>query len=127
MLHVPRGDEPCTGTLPVSAGPFTQSRLVEVRPRTEPSGRPRSAPLPQRGIRTDLVARVRREIAEGRYDTPEKWEAALDRCWPSSRREVTRVTAERSTWRGFHSSFIASGIVLHVAADRPIMRIKNHS
>jgi uncharacterized protein YpuA (DUF1002 family) len=30
-------------------------------------------------IRADLVARVRREIAEGRYDTPEKWDAALDR------------------------------------------------
>ncbi len=30
-------------------------------------------------IRLDLVARVRREIAEGVYETPEKWEAALDR------------------------------------------------
>jgi hypothetical protein len=25
----------------------------------------------------DLVERVRRAIAEGRYETPEKWEAAL--------------------------------------------------
>ena len=32
-----------------------------------------------RPIRTDLVERVRREIAAGIYDTPEKWEAALDR------------------------------------------------
>ena len=31
------------------------------------------------GIRTDLVARVRAEIAAGTYDTPEKWQAALDR------------------------------------------------
>jgi hypothetical protein len=30
-------------------------------------------------IRVDLVARVRREIAAGTYDTPERWEAALDR------------------------------------------------
>ena len=30
-------------------------------------------------IRADLVARVRQEIAEGRYDTAEKWDAALDR------------------------------------------------
>jgi hypothetical protein len=30
------------------------------------------------GIRADLVARVKREIAEGTYDTPERWEAALD-------------------------------------------------
>lgn len=30
-------------------------------------------------IRTELVQRVRREIAAGVYDTPDKWEAALDR------------------------------------------------
>ena len=30
-------------------------------------------------IRHDLVARVRREIAAGEYDTPEKFERALDR------------------------------------------------
>ena len=29
-------------------------------------------------IRHALVARVRQEIAAGVYDTPEKWEAALD-------------------------------------------------
>ena len=31
------------------------------------------------GIRVDLVARVRKEIADGTYDTPEKLEAALER------------------------------------------------
>jgi hypothetical protein len=30
-------------------------------------------------FRHDLVARVRRQLADGVYDTPEKWEAALDR------------------------------------------------
>jgi hypothetical protein len=30
-------------------------------------------------IRHDLVARVRQEIAAGTYETPEKWQAALDR------------------------------------------------
>ena len=30
-------------------------------------------------IRRELVDRVRREIAAGDYDTPAKWEAALDR------------------------------------------------
>ena len=32
-----------------------------------------------RPIRYELVERVRREIAAGTYETPEKWEAALER------------------------------------------------
>jgi hypothetical protein len=36
---------------------------------------------PQEEIRRDLVNRVRREIASGDYDTPEKWEEALDRLY----------------------------------------------
>jgi hypothetical protein len=36
--------------------------------------RPRSS-----GIRADLVARVRAEIAAGTYDTPERWDKALDK------------------------------------------------
>ncbi|MBL8799487.1 MAG: hypothetical protein JNM56_36735 [Planctomycetia bacterium] len=31
------------------------------------------------GVRSELVRRVRREIAAGTYDTPEKFEAALER------------------------------------------------
>ncbi len=31
------------------------------------------------GLRTDLVARVRQEIAAGTYETPDKLDAALDR------------------------------------------------
>jgi hypothetical protein len=36
---------------------------------------------PPRGdeIRADLVERVRREIAAGLYETPEKWDIALQR------------------------------------------------
>jgi hypothetical protein len=30
-------------------------------------------------IRIELVERVRKEIAKGTYETPEKWEIALDR------------------------------------------------
>jgi hypothetical protein len=30
-------------------------------------------------IRADLVERVRREIAAGTYETPEKWDIALQR------------------------------------------------
>ena len=33
----------------------------------------------RRPIRWDLVHRVRREIADGIYETPEKWDVALDR------------------------------------------------
>jgi hypothetical protein len=38
-------------------------------------------PLTDPAIRADLVRRVRREIAAGTYDTPEKWEAALERLF----------------------------------------------
>jgi hypothetical protein len=34
-----------------------------------------------RPIRRDLVERVRREIAAGTYETPEKWDAALDKLF----------------------------------------------
>lgn len=30
-------------------------------------------------MRLDLITRVRQEIADGAYDTPDRWEAALDR------------------------------------------------
>jgi hypothetical protein len=30
-------------------------------------------------VRQELIDRVRREISAGTYDTPEKWQAALDR------------------------------------------------
>jgi hypothetical protein len=44
-----------------------------------PSPAPGKRPRRPRKIRTELVERVRREIAEGTYDTPEKFQAALDR------------------------------------------------
>jgi hypothetical protein len=40
---------------------------------------PNDRPQDDRTIRTDLVERVRREIAAGTYDTPEKWAIALER------------------------------------------------
>jgi hypothetical protein len=54
-------------------------------PLSGPSGRRRTRwndnppPSDDRPIRADLVARVRREIAEGSYDTPEKFDVALER------------------------------------------------
>ena len=41
---------------------------------------PKGLPLEDdKGIRRELVDRVRKEIAAGAYDTPEKWQTALDR------------------------------------------------
>ncbi len=41
------------------------------------AARPRCTEQPAAdGIRHELVARIRREIAEGKYDTEEKWLAA---------------------------------------------------
>lgn len=37
--------------------------------------------FPDPEIRHELVARIRREIAQGTYETPEKWESALERLW----------------------------------------------
>lgn len=48
-------------------GPFSRDRF------------PHAAPSPS--IRQELVDRIRREIAEGTYETPEKWEAALERLF----------------------------------------------
>jgi hypothetical protein len=38
-----------------------------------------NSPRDDPGIRKDLVAKVRKEIEAGTYDTEEKWDAALDR------------------------------------------------
>ncbi len=62
---------PCT-----LKGPVTQDRPWWHPPRRKAR---RRSPAAEPEVRTDLVARVRREIAAGTYDTPEKWEAALDR------------------------------------------------
>ena len=42
-----------------------------------PENRSSGESFPPAEIRTELVARVRREIAAGRYETDEKWDAAL--------------------------------------------------
>lgn len=49
------------------------------RPHWRQKSAPRTEPAQDATIRTDLVARVRREIADGTYDTPEKFDLALDR------------------------------------------------
>ena len=42
-------------------------------------GRARNVIADTPEFRTELVDRVRRAIAAGTYDTPERWDAALDR------------------------------------------------
>jgi hypothetical protein len=49
------------------------SRFDRLRPPEPPAEAEQPGPD---GIRHELVARVRREIAEGKYDTEEKWLAA---------------------------------------------------
>jgi hypothetical protein len=57
------------GTTEVAAPPKKKRSRKRARQAEERSSR----------IRTELVERVRREIAAGAYDTPQKWEEALDR------------------------------------------------
>jgi hypothetical protein len=62
---------PCT-----LKGPVTQQREWWQRAKRKPS-HPKTGVVP--GIRIELVQRVRRAIAAGTYDTPEKLAMALDR------------------------------------------------
>lgn len=70
------------------SGPVTRARPWWGDSKTRRNAKGRDAVMDKpatecsredRPIRADLVERVRREIAEGTYDTPEKWEKALDR------------------------------------------------
>ena len=64
------------------AGPVSKGRvwwissIVEVETTQDTA---KAANVPEEEIRHDLVDRVRREIAEGIYDTSDKWEIALER------------------------------------------------
>lgn len=40
--------------------------------------------------RRQLIFRVRRQIAEGTYDTPDRWESALDRLFDAVEAEAVR-------------------------------------
>lgn len=57
-------------------GKGTRSASTKTTTKKRKRGKRRSSAAP---IRTELVARVRREIAAGTYDTPEKWHVALER------------------------------------------------
>jgi hypothetical protein len=64
-------------------GPVTRARAWWNAPAPEDSFSAGGTAVIDEEIRADLVARVRREIAEGHYDTPEKWDAALDKLLAS--------------------------------------------
>jgi hypothetical protein len=63
-------------------GTLTEPAPAPARPR---KGRRRKQPTSAAAtpgdppFRAELVARIRREIAAGTYDSPERWDAALDR------------------------------------------------
>lgn len=57
--------------------------IFDVSPMPSP---PRDTAVPR--LRWDLVVRVRREIEAGTYETPEKWEIALDRLQAELERET---------------------------------------
>jgi len=74
--HVPEGMD---GPVSASRGGWMHSYS-----RRQPGDHPApSDPVPSRpkSIRTDLVERVRKEIASGTYDTPEKMDMALERLF----------------------------------------------
>jgi hypothetical protein len=66
-------------------GPHLPARLLRSRPAKPRKGmcqpKPPQAVPGDPTIRYELVARVRREIAAGTYDTPDKWEKTLDRLF----------------------------------------------
>ena len=82
----PHGPDPLAGPLrgtsswwhgrpdPAPTKPAKQPPMNDTEP-PEPSKRTRRP----RKIRTELVARIKKEIAEGTYETDERWHAALDR------------------------------------------------
>lgn len=56
-----------------------ESRPTLTRPARLQEGRQMNSQSTDTDVRTELVARVRQEIQDGTYDTPEKFDAALDR------------------------------------------------
>lgn len=63
---------------PVRGSTAWWQALAPTDPPSEPAPAPPKKKRSARPIRTELVNRVRKEIADGTYDTQEKWEAALD-------------------------------------------------
>lgn len=69
-----RGPRAARGRPSAAGGPAASVPPVDSSDSTSPGRPPADAP-----VRADLVARLRREIAAGMYETPEKLQAALQR------------------------------------------------
>ena len=79
----PHGPDPLTGPLRGTSAWWhgrqedeSQTDTMPNEPTPEPAKRRARRP---RKIRNDLVQRVRAEITAGTYDTPDKFQAALER------------------------------------------------
>ena len=67
------------GPVSRTSGRWSGNNAPAAEPKRCPQGDSsgKQSPLASE-IRTELVERIRREIADGHYDTPQKWEAALE-------------------------------------------------
>jgi len=72
------GPDPLVGPLRGTTS-WWHGRPAEETPTTEPAPAARVRKRGPRKIRTELVERVRAEIEAGQYDTPERFQAALER------------------------------------------------
>jgi hypothetical protein len=74
---------PCRCGVYTSLSCTSSIHISDVQPMPSP---PRDTAVPR--LRWDLVVRVRREIEAGTYETPEKWEIALDRLQADLERDL---------------------------------------
>jgi hypothetical protein len=82
----PHGPDPLAGPLRGTSAwwhgrPADEPPLADEAPAppVQPPTPPRTRKRGPRKIRTELVERVRAEIAAGTYDTPDRFQAALER------------------------------------------------
>ena len=69
-------EKPAQSASAADNGPVDQLDLSQTASTSRVNG---DSPIAGEGIRFERVAEIRRQIADGSYDTPERLEAALDR------------------------------------------------
>lgn len=73
------GPDPLAGPLRGTSAWWHSQSPPPDPPAPDEDAAPRARKRGPRKIRTELVARVKAEIAAGAYDTPERFQAALER------------------------------------------------